>query len=93
MNDEYVLIMDAPGMQKSDFAISCGGGRLIVTGRMTPSEQTGVRNEKWNHEFTRTFTLPETAEVQRIWAEVDDNELAVHVPKREQVHARRVAVK
>ena len=73
-------MMDGRGC-KDDFAILCGGGRLTVTWSSDSARANRrAQHKRDSHEFTRTFTLPETAEVQSIWAEVNDNVLAFTSP-------------
>lgn len=94
--DEYVVSMDAPGIQKGDIGIKYEAGRLAITGRRQFIEQEGVRyhlKESLTGAFARSFNLPDDVEGERITAEVRDGVLTIHIPKRDEAKPRHVDIK
>lgn len=94
--NEYVVSMDAPGIQKGDIEIKYEGGRLTITGRRRFLEQEGVRyhvKESFTGAFARSFNLPDNVEGDKIAAEVRDGVLTVRIPKREEAKPRHIDIK
>lgn len=91
-----VLEADLPGMKAEDFNLSIENYRLTLTGeRKFEKEDKG---ENWHRvernygTFTRTFTLPNTVNVEEVRAEFKDGVLRVTLPKRDEVKARNINV-
>ena len=91
-----VLEADLPGMKAEDFNLSIENYRLTLTGeRKFDREEKG---ENWHRvernygTFTRTFTLPNTVNVEEVKAEFKDGVLRVVLPKRDEVKARNINV-
>lgn len=91
-----VLEADLPGMKAEDFNLSIENYRLTLTGeRKFEKEDKG---ENWHRvernygTFTRTFTLPNTVNVEEVKAEFKDGVLRVTLPKRDEVKARNINV-
>ncbi len=91
-----VLEADLPGLKAEDFNLSIENYRLTLTGeRKFEKEDKG---ENWHRvernygAFTRTFTLPNTVNVEEVKAEFKDGVLRVTLPKRDEVKARNINV-
>jgi len=91
-----VLEADLPGLKAEDFNLSIENYRLTLTGeRKFEKEDKG---ENWHRvernygTFTRTFTLPNTVNVEEVKAEFRDGVLRVTLPKRDEVKARNINV-
>lgn len=91
-----VLEADLPGLKAGDFNLSIENYRLTLSGeRKFEKEDKG---ENWHRvernygTFTRTFTLPNTVNVEEVKAEFKDGVLHVILPKREEVKARNINV-
>jgi HSP20 family protein len=94
--DDFVIRMDVPGLQKGDIRIEYDDGKLTIAGQRQPSQNDGIRyhvKETFSGEFTRSFSLPDSAGSDNISAEVRDGVLTVKIPKREEVKPRRIDVK
>ncbi len=83
-------------LKAGDFNLSIENYRLALTGeRKFEKEDKG---ENWHRvernygSFTRTFTLPNTVNVDAVKAEFKDGVLKVTLPKREEVKARNINV-
>ena len=91
-----VLEADLPGMKAEDFNLSIENYRLTLTGERKFEKED--RGENWHRvernygTFTRTFSLPNTVNVEEVKAEFKDGVLKVTLPKREEVKARNINV-
>lgn len=94
--DSYDLTVDLPGVREQDVEISITGNRLTLSGKR---EQEARREddrffvyERAYGTFSRSFVLPEGADVSRISAELRDGVLHITVPKRGEMQARRIEI-
>ena len=94
--EAYHLYLDLPGLSKDDVEINFHDGALTVRGeRKTEKQgekQNFVRLERTFGHFYRSFTLPKTADAERIEASYQDGVLSIRVPKAEEVKPRRIQV-
>lgn len=94
--DAYQFRADLPGILEADLEISLEGTRLTVAGRR--EEETlkdGERvhlSERSHGQFSRTFTLPEDVEGEKVVAELRNGVLTLMVPKRPEVRPRKISV-
>ncbi|EDM44730.1 small heat shock protein [unidentified eubacterium SCB49] len=96
---DFVLHILAPGFTKKSFEIALDKNALSVTGTV---EKTDVKEEKPTLNFTRkefmvkdfkrTFTLPETIDVDAISANYENGILAITLPKKEIVAIKKKMV-
>ncbi len=99
--DKYELSLAAPGLKKADFHIDIDGNMLTIS-----SEKEDTKEEKdarhtrkeYNYSsFSRSFTIPEEINKEKIEAEYEDGLLKVTLPKKEEAKksaiSRQVQVK
>jgi HSP20 family protein len=90
-DEEYHIELAAPGLKKEDFRVSVERDILtILTEQRTESNNEGKtynRREYSYSAFTRSFTLPESADVDRIQASYTDGILKLNLPKKEEAKA------
>lgn len=95
--DSYVFKADLPGTKKDDLDISLVGNRLAVTGKreeeVETKDDTYFACERTYGSFTRTFTLPDTADTEHISSELRDGVLTLVIPKKEGAQARKIDVR
>jgi HSP20 family protein len=95
--DGYVFKADLPGVKESDLEISLTGNRLIVSGKREAEareeNETYFTYERSYGNFTRTFTLPEGADVDHAKADLKNGVLTIVVPKHAEMQPRRIQVK
>jgi len=86
-DDQYAITVEIPGAKKEDVSVECHDNVLTIKG-----EKKSEREEKQEHRhyversfgsFSRTFTLPNDADGDRINATFRDGVLSVEVPKSE----------
>lgn len=94
--DRFVIMADLPGVDPSDIEITMENGVLSIKGE----RKAEIRNEKEGYKrvervsgtFYRRFSLPDSADAERIEAKGKDGVLEVSLPKHEKVQPRRIAV-
>lgn len=88
-NDDFRLEMVAPGMRKEAFHIELEEDVLTISYDHEDNregERSNLRyiTHEYNyHSFSRSFSLPETAEAEKIQAKYEDGILNIIIPKRE----------
>jgi HSP20 family protein len=94
--DAYVFKADLPGVREEDVEVSMTGNRLTVTGKRESESKEGdetyYTSERSYGTFTRSFTLPDGVDGEKIRAEMKDGVLAVTVPKKAEVQAKRIPI-
>jgi len=83
----YHVEVDLPGMKKEDIDIKVEDNTLVISGERKIKEEIKEENyykiESKFGSFSRSFTLPEDADIEKIHAESQDGVLEVVVPKLE----------
>eukprot|EP01026_Neomeris_dumetosa_P003037 TRINITY_DN1082_c0_g1_i2.p2 TRINITY_DN1082_c0_g1~~TRINITY_DN1082_c0_g1_i2.p2 ORF type:complete len:142 (-),score=24.19 TRINITY_DN1082_c0_g1_i2:213-638(-) len=78
--DYYVIYADIPGMKKENIKVQLGlDNQLVVSGERVKSSERP--SERFFGKFSRTFKLPEDADVENIIAAVQDGTLQVNIKK------------
>ncbi|HEX6714591.1 MAG TPA: Hsp20/alpha crystallin family protein [Thermoleophilaceae bacterium] len=95
-DDHYMLKADLPGMKQDDVSIEWGDGTLTIAGERKAEyerkEKGFFRLERSFGKFSRSLTLPDGIDVDKISAEFHDGVLEVSIPKPEQRKPRRIDV-
>lgn len=95
--DKFVITMELPGVSPDDVDISVEDSTLVVRGERRfyseQNEESFLRVERRFGEFTRSLTLPSTADAESIQASFDQGVLTIEVPKREEAKPRKVSIK
>jgi HSP20 family protein len=95
-DDNFVLRADLPGLSEDDVKIEVEDNVLTVSGERNPAHEENkngyFRVERSYGSFSRTLTLPEGVDANRIEASFDKGVLEVKIPKPEQRKSRKVAV-
>jgi len=94
--DRFVLQADIPGVDPKEIEVTMDNGVLTIKGerRLEESrEENGFKRiERAYGTFYRRFSLPDTADAERISASGRNGVLEVVIPKQERVQPRRIAV-
>lgn len=95
--DAFVVNVDVPGVSKKDLNVTLTGTVLSIQGEKTEEEKSQknrkfFRKETWAGSFRRTLNLPETADPEKVTADLKDGVLTVTVQKREEVKPRLISV-
>ncbi|WP_438005342.1 HSP20 family small heat-shock protein [Sorangium sp. So ce321] len=94
--DSYVFNIDLPGVREEDLEVSISGNRLTVSGKREEEEQREDERffayERSYGAFSRSFVLPEGADLDRLMVELRDGVLQISVPKKAEMQSRRVQI-
>lgn len=94
--DALVLTADLPGLERDDVAIEVKDGILTVSGTReaehTEKADGYYRVERGFGSFSRSLTLPDGVDPDRVQAGFDKGVLRVTIPKPEQRKPHRVEI-
>ena len=94
---ELVVELDVPGFEEKELALEVSDHMLTIKGERTKEkeerEKSFFLHERLEKHFERRFTLPSEADTEHIAARFHTGVLEVHVPKIEQVKARKIEIK
>ncbi len=86
--DCFRIDFAAPGLQKSDFKIHLDNNVLTVKSEKENTEEDVKENytrKEFNYtSFKRTFTLPDSANADKVTAEYKDGILSISIAKKEE---------
>ena len=95
--NSFKLLADVPGVKPDDIEVSMDNGMLTIKGERKTEEKTEKENfrrvERQYGVFYRRFTLPETANADKIEARSEHGVLIITIPKQEIAQAKRISVK
>ncbi|MEA3296950.1 MAG: Hsp20/alpha crystallin family protein [candidate division Zixibacteria bacterium] len=95
--NEIALTFEIPGIEKGDIKVTVIDRALTVSGERkveTMNDNTGlVRNEISYGSFSRSFTLPDTVETEKILADYKNGFLKLTIPKKEEVKPKEIEIK
>ena len=96
-NEAFTLLADIPGVKPEDIEVNMDNGVLTVKGERQSEKKTEEDNykrvERQYGVFYRRFTLPDTANADKIEAHSEDGVLRITIPKQEVAQSRRITVK
>ncbi|WP_343306465.1 Hsp20/alpha crystallin family protein [Chitinophaga niabensis] len=85
--DAYVLDVVAPGFEKGDFKINLDGQTLTISSEKKTEQKVEnekqIRREFSFRSFSRSFTLDENVDADKINAKYDNGVLKLTLPKKE----------
>lgn len=95
-DNEYLIQAELPEVPRDQVDISIENGQLTFTGSRAFEKESENRKyhrvERAYGSFSRTFSLPDDADSERIHAEYKDGMLKIHMPKSENARPRRIQV-
>ena len=98
--DAYTIEVAAPGLNKKDFKIDLDKNSLTIASvredKQEENKERYTRREFRYTNFSRSFTIPETVDAEKISAVHKDGILYVDIPKMEEAKeksARQIAIK
>ena len=94
--DSFVIVADIPGVDPKDIEVHMENGMLTIKGEKESEkkeEREGYKRvERSFGSFYRRFSLPDTADAQKISAKSNNGVLEVRIAKQEQVQPRKISV-
>jgi HSP20 family protein len=92
--DEYLIVLDLPGVSREALDISVDDDRLLIRGERLPDIESQGRTERPAGSFLRKFgPLPPTVNQKAISAEYKDGVLRLRLPKHKEQKQSRVEIK
>jgi len=98
--DEYLVSLAVPGMRKDDFKIDVDGNMLTISSEKEETKEEKdkrfTRKEYSYSSFSRSFTLPDEVNKEKIDARYEDGVLKLMLPRKEEAKkpsAKQIAVK
>lgn len=95
--NEYVVNVELPGMNKDDVKITLESNVLTIRGEKKQEKESKQGNyhraERAYGSFQRSFTLPTTVKSDRIDATYKDGILTITLPKVEEAKPKQIEVK
>jgi len=96
-NDNVQLTFELPGMKKDDIKVAVRDGVLTVSGsrefKSESKDDDYVRCEICSGSFSRSFTLPESVNSEKISADYKNGLLEIKLDKLEEVKPKEIEVK
>jgi HSP20 family protein len=92
--EELTLFADLPDVKEGDVDIRFENGELTLHARRQSGKMTGA--VVWENEvgdFFRAFRISEQIDASKIWAELKDGVLTLHMPKVEAAKPRKITVR
>ena len=98
--DEYLVSLAAPGLKRDDFKLDVYGNMLTISSEkeenMEEKDKRFTRKEYSYSSFSRSFTLPEEINKEKIEAKYEEGVLKISLPRKEEAKkpaAKHIAVK
>lgn len=95
--NQFVITADIPGVDPKDIEVTAENNMLTIKGEResesTEEKEGYKRMERSRGTFYRRFSMPDTADVEKIKADSKNGVLQLTIPKRESVKGRKIEVK
>jgi len=99
-NEDFEVEVAAPGFSKNDFKVELNHDLLTISSekqieKETKEDQQFSLREFSYQSFSRSFTLPNSADSEKIRAKYEDGILRIIIPKKEEAKpkpARQIAI-
>jgi HSP20 family protein len=96
--NQYEVDVIAPGCRKEDFKLQVLNGQLSISfnhdeeGNQKDEQAGWVRNEYVQRSFTRSFSLDDTVDTEKISAHYTDGVLRIVLPKNEKAKPKSISI-
>lgn len=93
-DNEYILEIEMPGVDKSGLEVTVEGNELTIIGRRKPETAQGelFYSETPQADFRRMFELGPDVDTGRINAQIDQGVLKLCLPKSEKAKPRKIQI-
>lgn len=92
--DAYVFTADLPGVKDADLDISLHNGVLAISGKRESEERKEGESyflyERQYGTFSRSFSLPDVADPDKVDAQLKDGVLTLTVGKRQEAKPKKI---
>ena len=94
--DAYLFKADVPGVKKEDLEITTTGNRIQISGKRDSEQETKTDTfytyERQYGSFTRSFTVPDGADLEHAKSELKDGVLTLVIPKKPGAQAKKIPI-
>lgn len=91
--DEYLVVADLPGVSHDKLSVKFDKGELTLEGQWAEAEQgSALAREYRAMDFRRSFIVPDSVDVEKIGAALNNGVLTLHLPKSEAVKPRHIDI-
>ena len=95
-NGDLILRAEVPGIDEKAIDLKLDGKVLTIKGERRPETETNGftyhRSESSYGTFTRSFTMPESADSDRIKADYKNGILTIAIPQKPEAKVRSIAI-
>ena len=94
-DEALCVVMEMPGVEKKDLDVALENGALRIDGRIDFSKYDGmepVYTEYNVGHYTRSFTLSNKIDQEKISAQLEDGVLTLTLPKAKEAQPRRISI-
>jgi HSP20 family protein len=95
-HDRFVILADLPGVDPKDIEVTMERGVLIIKGERKlekdPNQEGYRRMERAHGTFYRRFSLPDSADPDRIEANSRNGVLEITLPKLQKVQPKKITI-
>ncbi len=93
-DNEILLYADMPGVLKENIQVDIDNGNLSLAGTRKLETSENVNWEEFvDVKYVRSFSVPQTIDVDKVAAELKEGVLCLHLPKSEAAKPRRIDIK
>ncbi len=91
--NEILLHADMPGVSKDSIDINIDNGRLSISGTRSIKNNGAMKwYEFGDAEFNRSFSVPQTIDVGKVSAHLEEGVLQLHLPKSEAAKPKQIQI-
>jgi HSP20 family protein len=93
--NDFVLVADLPGVERSNIQVKLDDGQLIVFGKIKFEEAISrkyILNETEIGNYYRSFKISDSIDKEKINAKYDNGQLLVTLPKHDRVKPREINI-
>ena len=96
-NEAFILKADVPGVAESELDIAVHNNVLTVSGSRQAEERKEGESyalyERQFGSFSRSFSLPDLADAERVEAKLDNGVLTLTIGKKAEAKPRKISIK
>ena len=82
-DESTVCIMDLPGYNKDNLKVEIKDGTLLIEGKRSISVE-GLKSSVKNHSISRTYTIGNKYDDEKVTAEIKDGILTITLPFKDE---------
>lgn len=95
--ERFLITADVPGVKPDDIEVSMDNGVLTLNGERKLEKREDLANkgrriERVHGTFYRRFTLPDSADAEKVEARTENGVLEISIPKKAQVLPKKIKV-